>query len=40
MEVVDIRHNAWSCDCENQWIVDTLLPKMKDRTPELAAGVM
>lgn len=40
MEVVDIRNNPWSCNCDNQWLVDTLLPKMKDRTPELAGEVM
>jgi hypothetical protein len=29
MEVVDIRQNPFSCDCENQWIIDTLLPRIE-----------
>lgn len=23
---LDIRDNPWTCDCENQWLVDDLMP--------------
>lgn len=34
IEEIDIRFNRWQCTCENQWMVDKLIPliKSKNRT--------
>lgn len=26
LKELDLRYNPWTCECENQWIVDTLMP--------------
>ncbi|KAB0791581.1 hypothetical protein PPYR_03381 [Photinus pyralis] len=26
LDQLDLRYNPWTCECENQWIVDTLMP--------------
>lgn len=32
LDLIDIRMNPWQCDCENQWIVDTIIPLIKNST--------
>lgn len=31
LEIVDFTYNPWSCDCDNQWLVDTLLPMLEEK---------
>ncbi|KAL1110418.1 hypothetical protein AAG570_007949 [Ranatra chinensis] len=31
IEDVDLQHNPWSCDCENQWIVSNLIPIIQSK---------
>lgn len=31
--------NPWVCDCENQWIVDTLLPTLERADPKFGLGL-
>lgn len=40
MEVIDIRVNPWACDCQNQWIVETLLPIVEKTTPNILNNVV
>lgn len=40
MEVIDIRVNPWLCDCDNQWMVETLLPIIEKTTPKLVSNVV
>lgn len=28
VEQIDIRFNPFRCDCETQWLVDTLIPQL------------
>lgn len=35
VELVDLRFNPWRCDCDNQWMVDTLIPIIRNTTPAL-----
>lgn len=30
VEALDIRANPWRCDCVNQWMVDKLIPMIKE----------
>lgn len=32
IEEIDIRHNPWECACENQWIIDKLIPTIKEKS--------
>lgn len=32
IEEIDIRYNLWKCDCENQWMIDTLMPLIKEKS--------
>lgn len=32
VEEIDIRYNVWKCACENQWIIDKLIPMIKDKS--------
>lgn len=32
VEEIDIRYNQWICACENQWIVDKLVPIIKEKS--------
>ncbi|XP_062563198.1 leucine-rich repeat neuronal protein 3-like [Armigeres subalbatus] len=40
MEVIDIRVNPWQCDCDNQWMVETLLPIVEKKTPKLMNSIV
>ncbi|KAJ1527653.1 hypothetical protein ONE63_007615 [Megalurothrips usitatus] len=31
--------NPWSCDCENQWMIDTLLPTLERTDPKFGMGL-
>lgn len=39
VEIADIRHNAWKCDCDTQWMIETLLPLIKVKTPTLVDNI-
>lgn len=32
IEEIDIRYNPWKCDCVNQWMVDELVPMIKEKS--------
>ncbi|XP_059622322.1 leucine-rich repeat-containing protein 15-like [Phlebotomus argentipes] len=40
LEVLDIRHNPWLCDCSNQWMVDRLLGHLHGDTERLLEDVI
>uniref|UniRef100_A0A1Q3FN08 Putative leucine-rich transmembrane protein n=1 Tax=Culex tarsalis TaxID=7177 RepID=A0A1Q3FN08_CULTA len=40
MEVVDIRQNPWQCDCDNQWLVETLVPVIEKTTPNTLNNIV
>lgn len=40
MEVIDIRVNPWLCDCDNQWMVETLLPIVEKTTPKMVNNIV
>nr|CAD7198480.1 unnamed protein product [Timema douglasi] len=40
LEILDIQVNPWMCDCENQWMVSTLVKVIENKTPDLARGIM
>lgn len=40
MEVVDIRQNPWICDCDNQWVIETLLPIVEKTTPKIMNNIV
>lgn len=40
MEVVDIRQNPWDCGCENQWLIETLLPVIEKTTPKIMNNIV
>ena len=40
MEIIDIRSDMWSCDCDNQWMIDVILKTIEDHTPQLADGIV
>lgn len=40
MEVIDIRVNPWLCDCDNQWMVETLLPIIEKSTPKIVNNIV
>jgi hypothetical protein len=31
---VDLQYNPWMCDCENQWMITTLVPFIEKVQPE------
>lgn len=32
IEEFDLRFNPWQCTCENQWMVDKLIPLIKEKS--------
>lgn len=32
IEEIDIRNNPWKCACENQWMIDKLIPIIKEKS--------
>lgn len=40
MELIDIRSNPWTCDCDNQWFVGTLLPIIEKTTPKITNNIV
>ncbi|KAE8737081.1 hypothetical protein FOCC_FOCC017461 [Frankliniella occidentalis] len=40
LESLRLDGNPWSCDCENQWMVDDLFPTMEKVDPKFGAGLM
>ncbi|XP_038109180.1 leucine-rich repeat neuronal protein 1 [Culex quinquefasciatus] len=40
MELVDIRQNPWNCDCDNQWLVETLVPVIEKTTPNTLNNIV
>ncbi|KAG4071851.1 hypothetical protein HA402_006012 [Bradysia odoriphaga] len=36
LDVVDLRHNPWVCDCENQWMISNLLPIIIKKHPTMS----
>jgi len=36
LDIVDIRHNPWVCDCENQWLITNLLPMIIKKHPTMS----
>lgn len=32
IDEIDIRYNPWKCDCVNQWMVDQLIPLIKEKS--------
>lgn len=39
LQVLDIRFNPWLCDCENQWLVSSLLPLLEANHPNYINGL-
>lgn len=37
LEDIDIRYNPLKCACENQWIVDKLIPIIKEKSKNCPA---
>lgn len=37
---LDIRDNPWTCECENQWLVDQLMPAYIKINESIASEVM
>lgn len=31
--------NPWVCDCDNQWMIETLLPTLERVDPKFGAGL-
>lgn len=40
VELIDIRLNPWICDCENQWMVEVLIPIIRNNTPALLKQIV
>ncbi|CAH0392554.1 unnamed protein product [Bemisia tabaci] len=40
LDVIDLRGNDWSCDCENQWIVTSLIPIMRKANLDTAMDII
>ncbi|XP_063218736.1 uncharacterized protein LOC134528998 [Bacillus rossius redtenbacheri] len=40
LDVIDIQMNPWICDCENQWVVSTLVKVVESKNPDLVEGIM
>ncbi|EAT46547.1 AAEL002307-PA [Aedes aegypti] len=40
MEVIDIRYNPWSCDCDSQWMVETLLAIVEETSPRIKNNIV
>lgn len=40
MEVIDIRLNPWNCDCDNQWMVETLVPIVEKTKPNILNNII
>ena len=38
LEYLDLADNPWECDCHSQWWIQTLIPDIHNKTPELLAG--
>lgn len=34
IQEIDLRYNPWKCDCRNQWMIDTLMPLIKEKSKE------
>jgi len=35
MQVIDLRENPWQCDCNNEWILEKLIPKIAKDNEDL-----
>lgn len=40
LDIVDIRHNPWVCDCENQWLISNLLPVVLKKHPTMGKDLV
>lgn len=40
LDVIDLTGNPWICDCKNQWMVSTLIPKIKKMPSNQEVGIM
>jgi hypothetical protein len=40
LKEVELHGNPWTCDCNVQWIVDHIMPKMNQTAPGSAGRVM
>lgn len=39
LDVIDLRHNPWVCDCENQWMISNLLPIIIKKHPTMSKRI-
>lgn len=39
LEVIDIRANPWMCDCDNQWLIGTLIPDIVATKPGMTENL-
>jgi len=40
LDYIDIRHNPWICDCENQWLITNLLPMIIKKHPTMSEDLI
>jgi len=40
LDIIDIRHNPWVCDCENQWVISNLLPEIILKHPTMSKDLI
>lgn len=40
IKTIDLRRNPWNCECENSWLINTLMVQIKDATPNLVNEVV
>jgi len=40
IDVIDIQNNPWWCDCHNEWLLNTLVPQIHQKTPQLAQNIL
>lgn len=39
VEEIDLRFNEWQCDCALQWMVEQLIPIIKEKTPKFMEDI-
>lgn len=40
VEEIDLRFNYWQCDCANQWMIETLMPIIKVKSPAMMEDIL
>lgn len=39
IKTIDLRRNPWSCECENSWLINTLITQINETTPQIVNEV-